>query len=89
MGTMEGIPLTTSLAAVRSYLLAACNYQSNELDPGFFRPSVPQVASNYPNIPRRLGQYDPTLDLRRAANASARMRARKCRTSLVRCSHDR
>ncbi|WP_454810634.1 DUF2397 family protein [Paenarthrobacter nitroguajacolicus] len=28
-------------------------------------------------------------DSRRAANASARTRVRKCRTSLVRCSHDR
>lgn len=88
MGKMEGNPLTTSLAAVRPDLLAECDYQSNELDPGLFRPSVAQVASNYPSIPRRLSQYEPTLDLRRAADAAA-MRARKCRTSLVRCSHDR
>jgi hypothetical protein len=53
------------------------------------RPDLLAEWGYQPNIPRRLSQYEPTLDLRRAANASARMRAKKCRTSLVRCSHDR
>jgi hypothetical protein len=57
--------------------------------PAAVRPDLLAEWGYQPNFPRRLNRYHPTGDLRRAANAFARTRARKCRTSLVRCTHDR
>lgn len=57
--------------------------------PAAVRPGLLAEWGYQSNIPRRLSRYQPTGDLRRAASAFARTRARSCRTSLVRCSHDR
>ncbi len=89
MGTTEGVPLPTSLAAVRPDLLAECDYKSSELDPVFFRPPVGQLTSNYPGILSRLCHCEPTLDFRRVSQCLCTNACRKCRGSLLACPHDR